>query len=160
MLAFAVRRHLADAGFCRYADVGGVDAPVCFIEGLPTTISASDAMAVYVSPGSRPGVTDQFEQVTVRVIVRMDGPSSAVPGRNGYQAAESVRNALHGLGADGYPFTLGGDGDEAAVVSNIVARDSAPVPLGVAPGESIPRWLVAFYVDVANESPERAALAG
>lgn len=160
MLTLALRRHLADAGLCRYADVGPTGAAVCFIEGLPTTSSARDAMAIYVSPSSSPAVTDQFEQVTVRVIVRMDEPSSAVPGRNGYEAAEAVRNALHGLGAGGYPFTLGGDGDEAAVVSNILARDSAPVSLGVAPGENIPRWLVAFSVDVANESPQRAALAG
>jgi hypothetical protein len=93
----------------------------------------------------------------VRVVVRMDRGNTAASNRAGYARAEAIRNALHGLGT-GFPVTIGA-GDTTAVVSNVLARDTAPVALGPETGSTVPRWSVVFYVDNANTSPERAALA-
>ncbi len=110
-----------------------------------------------MGPGPVPPATSgQFEVVTVRVVVRMDRGNVAASNRAGYARAEAIRNALHGLG-DGFPVTIGG-GHTTAVVSNVLARDTAPIALGPETGSTVPRWAVVCYSDTANTSAERAAM--
>jgi hypothetical protein len=151
--AGAFRHYLATAQLCRYGTLGPATAPVASVQELPAnSATIKSRMGVYINPLGGPDLT-QWERVQLQVIVRIDAGNPTDSTQRGWEHAEKVRNALHGMG-DGMPFSIGPD-DAPQWVSNVLARDTAPVNLGPETGSSVPRWSVVFTADVHNPSARR-----
>lgn len=151
--AAGFRHYLAAAGLCRYDTTGPTSAPVASLQDLPAnTTTIKSRMGVYINPLGGPDM-GAWERVQLQVIVRIDAGNVADSLLQGQAHAENVRNLLHGLG-DGYPFQIG-PADDPLWVSNVTARDTAPVNLGTETGSAVPRWSVVFTADVHNPSARR-----
>ncbi len=150
--AAAFRAYLAAVGLCRYDTTGPTSAPVASLQELPPIGTVKGRMGVYINPLGAPDL-GAWERVQLQVVVRIDAGSPGASNLAGQQHAEDVRNALHGMGP-GLPFPIGGD-DDVLWVSNVLARDTAPINLGTEPGSAVPRWSVVFTADVHNPSARR-----
>jgi hypothetical protein len=151
--AGAFRHYLAAAGLARFDTTGPTSAPVASLQDLPaSTTTIKSRMGVYINPLGGPDMST-WERVQLQVIVRIDAGNVTDSLLQGQAHTEAIRNTLHGLGP-GLPFQIGPT-DTPLWVSNVTARDTAPVNLGPETGSAVPRWSVVFTADVHNPSARR-----
>jgi hypothetical protein len=131
----AILRHLDSLGLVVFGRTGN-DA---FLEDLP------DKPVIAVAAYTRPGGADTdgghgYDEPAVQLLVRADPAGGRA--RSGYERAQAIRDALHGLSG----VTLAaGTVDEVWLVQ-MLATSSEPVNIGDDP-DNRPRWSVTFRAE-------------
>lgn len=146
MLSAGFAVALADLSLGTYQGAGPPAAPPVHLEAVP---AAGDYLAVFVEPlMADPGSFDEWRQVLVRVLARVDDDG----GRNrpGQDLAMAVLDAFDGLESAEYAT---GTVDELTV-NHCWARDTTPVPLGP-DDRGVPKWSAVLMATVRHQTAHR-----